>query len=202
MFSYLLFLSIFKPWMLLQTHQKQCYNKGTSSYFIKQKCYWCTSFQLFFVSGFTHPNEKTYFHLPIFSRKYVQISAPVKYFFKIIFELWRSIAQAVYKAFFCHSMTELSVSFFVKFGLRKLSQFTLTYFLPTALDIQKLIRQFTVLEKGATQKHHNDFTETPLFIFFPEFERFSRSVLKLFVALETSVTLNLLYCLFFHISWY
>ena len=63
-------------------------------------------------------------------------------------------------------MPELSVSFFVKFGLRKLSQFTLTYFLPTALDIQKLIRQFTVLEKGATQKHHNDFTETPLFIFF------------------------------------
>ena len=68
-------------------------------------------------------------------------------FFKIIFELWRSIAQAVYKAFFCHSMTELSVSFFVKFGLCKLSQLTLTYFLRSALDIQKPIRQFTVLGK-------------------------------------------------------
>ena len=138
-------------------------SKVTSSYFIKQKCYWCTSFQIFFVSGFTHPNDKTYFNLPIFSPKYVQICAPVKYFFKIIFALWRSVAQAVYKAFFCHSMTELSVSFFVKFGLCKLSQLTLTYFLPSALDIQKPIRQFTFLEKWqhknitTLQRHRSSF---------------------------------------------
>ena len=90
-----------------------------------------------------------YFNLLIFPQNNVQIKNHVHQlntFFKIIFELSRSISQVVYETFFCHSVTELRATYFMKFGLCKLSQLTLTYFLPSVSDIKKPTRQFTVLE--------------------------------------------------------
>ena len=120
-------------------------------------------------------------------------------FFKIIFELWRSIAQAVYETFFCHSMTELRATYFMKFGLRKLSQLTLTYFLRSVPDIQKPTRQFTVLENC---QHINITTYRDLFficLLIWKVQSFSVKVVGRTWDISKTESTSLG---FFHMSWY
>ena len=96
-------------------------------------------------------------------------------FFKIIFELWRSIAQAVYETFFCHSMTELRATYFMKFGLRKLSQLTFTYFLRSVPDITNT--SIYCPWKLPTHKHNDTIEICSSFVC--QFEKFNHFRLKL-----------------------